>query len=389
LSPNHEEKIKESLDTLTLPDPLELMGLEFKKVAIIGVGLIGGSIGLRMRAMDYPGMIIGYDLPEVLDEALMRGAIDRGVGDLSEAVADADLIVLAMTVDQIVRLLPTVLRQARQGAVVTDSGPSKVDLDKIAAETPDCRAIYVGGHPMAGSNRQGITNAHAEMFVSAYWLLCPHEDTPKESLDSLKWWVRTLGAYPIGLDAVTHDRIMAMTTHMPFVLSLALSDFVSEHSADIPLLQKLATGNFQMMTSTAALPLEMWEAVIESNRENLVKALDDFRKALKECEELVRTGRLATLWQRAHSFHQRLARERPGDWDAQTELSVIAPDRPGTIARIAGLLAGHGINIRDIGLLHVRERVGGVLRVTLESRADVHSAIQVLNDHGFKASVKR
>jgi prephenate dehydrogenase len=344
---------------------------------------------LRMRAMDYPGMIIGYDLPEVLDEAVRRGAIDRGVGDLSEAVADADLVVLAMTVDQIARLLPTVLRQARQGAVVTDSGPAKAELDKIAEETPERRAVYIGGHPMAGSNRQGITNAHAEMFVSAYWLLCPHEDAPKESLDALKWWVRTLGAYPIGLDAATHDQIMAMTTHMPFVISLALSDFVAQRSADLPLLQKLATGNFQTMTSTAALPLEMWEAVIESNRENLIKALADFRKVLNECDELVRTGRLAALWQRAHSFQHRLARERPGDWDAQTELSVIAPDRPGTIARISGLLAGHGINIRDIGLLHVRERVGGVLRVTLESRSDVHSAIQVLNDHGFKASVKR
>ena len=313
MSLNQEDQVKDSLDTLTLPDPLELMGIEFKKVTIIGVGLIGGSIGLRMRAMDYPGTIIGYDLPDVLDEAVMRGAIDRGVGDLSEAVADADLIILAMTVDQIAGMLPTVLRQARQGAVVTDSGPAKAELKRIAEETPDKRGVYIGGHPMAGSNRQGVSNAHSEMFVSAYWLLCPDENTPQESLDSLKWWVRTLGAYPIRVDAVTHDKIMAMTTHVPFVISLALSNFVAKRSADLPLLQKLATGNFQMMTSTAALPLGMWEAVIEFNRENLVTALEDFRKALNECDELVRTGRLATLWQRAHSFQHRLARERPGD----------------------------------------------------------------------------
>ena len=374
---------------MTLPDPLELMGVEFKKVALIGVGLIGGSIGLRMRAMDYPGTIIGYDLPEVLDEAVMRGAIDHGVGDLSEAVADADLIVLAMTVDQIAGLLPTVLRQARVGAVVTDTGPAKAELLRIAEATEDGRAVYIGGHPMAGSKHQGISNSHAELFVSAYWLLCAPEGTPSKPLNSLKWWVRTLGAYPIGIEAEVHDKIIAMTTHMPFVLALALSNYIADNTSEMPLLQKLACGNFQTMTSMAALPLGMWEAVIEYNRENLADALSEFRKALDECDELVRTGRLSNLWQRAHSFQHKLARERPGDWEAHSELSVIVPDRPGTIARISGLLASHGINIRDIGLLHIRERVGGVLRVTLESRTDVHSAIQVLHDHGFKATVKR
>ncbi|MCC6476054.1 prephenate dehydrogenase/arogenate dehydrogenase family protein, partial [bacterium] len=136
---------------MSLPDTLDLLHADFRKAAILGVGLIGGSVGLRMKKMDYPATIVGYDRQEVLDEAIMRGAIDQGVGDISEAVVGADLIVLAMSVEEVERVLPTVLRTAKAGAVVTDTAGAKKALCELAQSLENPSATYVGGHPLAGS----------------------------------------------------------------------------------------------------------------------------------------------------------------------------------------------------------------------------------------------
>jgi prephenate dehydrogenase len=383
-----QENISESLDTLTLPSPLELMTGEFPHTAIIGVGLMGGSIGLRTKAMVHVGLVVGHDLPEVLDEALQRGAIDRGVGDLAEAVADADLVVLAVPLEEAVKLLPTVLRIASAEAVVTDTCPVKAELMQLARQTDNARATYVGGHPLAGSERQGIANADANLFESAYWLLTPRAETPPAVRESLSWWVRMLGAYPIVLEPELHDRIMAVTSHVPFVVALALSLWVARQSGEQPLHAKLATGNFQSMTASAGLPLAVWESVVRVNQTEVEKALREFAAVMEECAAGLRAGKIGELWQQAHAFQRRLSRERPGDWDANCELVVTTPDRPGAIAQIAGLLAAHNIGIRDIHMIYVRERRGGTMCVVLHSRVEARRAMDILLLNGFSVRMK-
>ena len=187
------------------------------------------------------------------------------------------------------------------------------------------------------------------------------------------------------LPADVHDRIVASTTHMPLIFALALTDWLANESRDLPLLQKIATGHFQAMTAMASLPLGAWESVLAANHQQTLDALRKFRKHFDEIEAAFLSGKLEEVWQRAYSFQRKLGRERPGDWDSQSELTVIVPDRPGVLAAIAGLLAEHEINIRDIGVLHSRERQGGMLRVTLESMADSRNAIQILKMHGYTA----
>jgi len=368
-----------------LPDPLELLQTDFRKIALLGVGLIGGSIGLKLKAMDYAGTIVGYDRSEVLEEALMRGAIDQGAGDIAEAIAGADLIVMAMAADEVGKMLPTILRTAAPHAVVTDTAGAKSQVLAAARSVTDAKAVFIGGHPLAGSLRQGISNAHPELFASAYWILTPDEQVPNENLTALKWWIRMLGAHPIIINADIHDRIIASTTHRPLVFALALTDWLATQSRDLSFVQKLATGHFQSMTAMSSLPLQAWESVLAANRDQTLAALASFRAHFDEIEALFKSGKLDEVWQRAYSFQRKLARERPGDWDSQSELTVIVSDKPGSLANVAGLLAEHGINIRDIGVLHSRERQGGLLRVSLESLTDARNAIQILQIHGYTA----
>lgn len=383
-----QEQNAVELETLTLPSPLVQMEAEFKRTAIIGVGLVGGSIGLRMKQMEYGGFIVGHDRIEVLDEALAKGAIDECAQDLSQAILNADLIVLATPVDVTLTLLPKVLNAAKPGAIVTDTAPTKRELADAARGVTETKAIYIGGHPLSGSKRRGIANADATLFDSAYWILAPTETTPPAVRESLSWWVRMLGSYPLITTPEQHDQMVAMTTHVPFVIALVLSQWVAKRCAKEPLLQKLATGNFQSLTSQAALPFEMWGAVIDTNREQIERAVAEFREMLDEGARKLSNGQLPEIWHEAHLFQKKLARERPGDWDANCDLVVTASDRPGSIARIAGLLAAAEINIRDIAVLYVREGKGGTLRVGLETRGDVRRALDLLNDHGFSARLK-
>jgi prephenate dehydrogenase len=142
------------------------------------------------------------------------------------------------------------------------------------------------------------------------------------------------------------------------------------------------------MTSLAGLPLAAWEGVFHSNSGEIETKLDEFRAVLDTCLRDLREGRFEELWQQAHTLQRRLSRERPGDWDANCEITVTAPDRPGTIARIAGLLGQQGIGIRDIHLLHVRERRGGTMRVVVESRADARRAVAILMGEGYRARLR-
>jgi prephenate dehydrogenase len=286
------------------------------------------------------------------------------------------------------KLLPTVLRTGRAEAVVIDTCPVKAELMRIARQTDNARAVYVGGHPLAGSERQGIANADANLFESAYYLLTPHVDTPPAVKESLSWWVRMLGAYPVVLDPELHDRIVAVTSHVPFVVAIALSLWAARQSGEQPLLGKLATGNFQGMTSAAGLPLVVWESALRGNQNEVEKALAEFSAVLEECAARLHAGKLAEAWQLAHSFQRRLSRERPGDWDANCALIVTAPDRPGSIAQIAGLLAAHDIGIRDIHVLYVRERRGGTICVVLQSRAEARRAMDILLLNGFAVRMK-
>jgi prephenate dehydrogenase len=386
-SPHSESTTAEALETFAFADPLESVTSDFDRIALIGVGVIGGSIGLRLKAMEYRGTVVGFDTPDVLREALERGAIDRGVGDISEAVAGADLIVLAVPVIEALGVLPTVIKQAKTGAVITDTCPTKWELERVALATAGA-GYYIGGHPLAGKDRQGIANADPDLFENAYWLLCPRESVPAESRESLTWWVRMLGAYPLALDAHRHDVVASLTTHVPLILALTLSQWLSERSATEPLLSRLASGNFQAMTALAALPPEMWEGVLHSNREIVLSAVREFQRALAEIEIQLGSNSLADIWQGAAEFQRKLSRERPGDWDANCELAVTVPDRPGTLARIASILAHHAINIRDIGLTFVRERRGGNLRVIVETRSDARRALEVLKFEGFSARLK-
>ncbi len=375
-------------ETLALPEVEEWHHGEFERIAIIGVGMVGGSVGLALRESGFHGQITGLDKKEILDEALAVGAIDRAVGDLAEAVPSADLVVIATPILETCKLLPTILRIAHSGAVVSDTGGTKVEVCSLAARTKKARGVFIGGHPLTGTARTGLANASAELFAGAHYVLTPLEKTSWHHLDSMKWWVRQLGASPLVLEPAQHDRLVGVISHLPFLLTLALTEWAGDISATSPILSKLAQGDFREMLRLLDGSYEAWDNLLQTNKEEILKALKRFRRLLENCEAQLREGDLMETFRRAHAFRSQVLRESAGGWDARSELIIMAPDRPGTFARITTLLAEHQISIRDMRVTYVRETLGGNLRLVVATPSQALMALELLRKEGFDVRPK-
>jgi len=382
------DDILSDAQALVEPQVEELSQGEFESIAIIGVGMVGGSIGLALRDFGFHGQRIGLDRRRVLDEALAIGAIDQAVGDLAEAVPRADLVILATPVLETKKLLSTVLRTARPGTVVTDTAGTKAEICALAAETKDARGLFIGGHPLTGTSRRSIANARAELFTNAHYILTPTEKTAEDPLESLKWWIRQLGGIPLVLKPAEHDRLMAAIQHLPLMLALALADGTGDMAHAFPLLCKLAQGDVREMTRLSDASYETWEGILQTNREEILKVSAQFRKTLKNCEAQLKRGDMTAGFQAAHAFRRQLLRNHAGLWDARCELIITAPDRPGIFARITSLLADREISIRDLRVVYMQEATGGTLSLLVASPAEAALALDLLKNEGFDVRLR-
>lgn len=280
----------------------------FRRVAIVGVGLIGGSIGLAIRRRLRQARVVGIDRPAVLRVARRRGAVHEGTGSLARGLAGADLVVLALPVDEILKALPRVARLAGPDAIVTDVGSTKEEIVR-AARRLGLAARFVGGHPMAGSERSGIDSADASIVPGAPWILCPAR--PRAGAGGggaearVAALVERLGAHPVRLDPRVHDAAMARLSHLPQLASVALINAAAGSPAGRFL--GLSGPAFRQMSRLASSPPALWDGILRSNRRAAERALDDFVRELKRLRAALGKG-LSPHFRRAARARARLTR---------------------------------------------------------------------------------
>ncbi len=264
----------------------------FGTVAIVGVGLIGGSLGMALKGRRLAHRVIGIGRSaERLDKAVALGAIDAGTTEMARGVAEADVVVLCTTVGHIVETLPDVLEAVRPGAVVSDVGSTKGTIARRAAGV----SFFVGGHPMAGSEQAGVEAATPLLFEEATWAVTPTEETDPGALWTVERLAREVGATTLTLTPDAHDAMLAVTSHLPHVLASSLMRQAAATQGVHPQTQRLTAGSFADGTRVAASPPAIWRDVCLTNREALLTALRGFRAELDELEEAVRTGDAARI----------------------------------------------------------------------------------------------
>jgi len=264
----------------------------FGTVAIVGVGLIGGSLGMALKGRRLAQRVVGIGRSrERLDKAVALGAIDLGMTELARGVAEADMVVLCTTVGHIVETLSGVLETVRPGAVVTDVGSTKGAIARRAAGFP----FFAGGHPMAGSEQTGVEAATPLLFEEATWAVTPVEETDPGALRTVERLAREVGATTLTLTPDAHDAMLAVTSHLPHVLASSLMRQAAATQRVHPQTQRLTAGSFADGTRVAASPPAIWRDVCLTNREALLAALHGFRVELDELEKAVSSGDAARI----------------------------------------------------------------------------------------------
>lgn len=284
----------------------------FGRVAILGLGLMGASLGLALREAAVAEVVAGYDrAPGVAARARERCAITDACASVEGAVGGADLVVLAVPVLAMRDVLAKIAPYLKHGALVTDLGSTKAQVLAWAAASVPGSAHFIGGHPMAGAERSGVEAALPALYRGCVWCLTPAPETPSEALAVLIRMAERLGARPLVLDAEAHDDAVAAISHLPLLAAVALTTVAADR-ADWGLAQRLAAGGFRDTTRVAAGDPRMARDICLTNREPLLAALDAYLAELRALRLLIAAGdaavearfaqaqRIRTDWTGAH-----------------------------------------------------------------------------------------
>jgi len=345
-----------------------------RTLGIIGVGLIGGSVGLAAR--DAGWEVVGVDSPDVLEEATQSGAILRA-STLNE-VREADLVVLAAPISKVtalvVDLIPT-------NALITDVASAKSAIVRTA-EGQGLR--FVGGHPMAGSQLSGVANARANLFNGARYFLTPTGHTDPEDYREVSVFVRELGAVPTAVDPEKHDLLMAALSHLPHLMAAALLKVASDIS---PEALSFAGPSFRDLTRVGASNPELWSDILAENAPALGEALGAFAGAMAQLGSEIKDREvMEDRFRKAREAYDALGGilvERSGE---NVEVAIPVENRPGVFAEVTTLMGSNNINILDLYVRHSNtERAALVL--TLDA-GDAPEARELLREAGFWAEIQ-
>lgn len=352
------------------------------RVAVIGTGLIGGSIGFALAGLGHD--VVGFDRDhERLDRARELGAVGSVAADLEGAARGADLAFVALPVGAIAEAVAPLLDAGVP--LVTDVGSVKAPVvAEVARRCPGGAARFIGGHPMAGSEQDGIDGAHADLFVGAAWVLTPTPDTAEDAYTVLSGLLRDLQAEVVAVTPEDHDVLVSFVSHVPQLAASTLMDVATTHEARHGALLRLAAGGFRDMTRIAASQPTLWLDILTSNRDAVLGALDAYLSGLQQARDIVAAGdrdALRALLDRARAARRSL----PVGISMATklvELRIPVPDRPGVLAEVTTLAGRLGVNVSDVEIAHSKEGGAGVL-VLIVAADDAHGFESGLHELGY------
>jgi prephenate dehydrogenase len=356
------------------------------RLPTVGTGLIGASVG---RAAKKAGIdrVAGWD-PDgaTLAIAATRGAVDVAAPELEEALAGAEVAVVAAPVAVLVQQITASLEGSPEGCVVTDVGSTKAAVCGAVGD----RVRFIGGHPLCGSEARGPEHASGELFQGATWFLTPVAETDPARYRTLHGLVASLGAIPTAVDPAAHDRLLALTSHLPHALANLLLNQAGSSRVDGHEALSAAGGSLKDMTRVAGANPRIWVDIFVENAEALGAALGEHRRRVEELERALAhgdAGFLARWIGEAAGNRRRLLEQSYDDAGALQRLTVHVSDRPGVFAGITQALAADGINIEDFDVHHMSPERGGTLEILVGGEEEAERAGRLLEAQGYSVIV--
>jgi prephenate dehydrogenase len=352
------------------------------RIAVLGVGLIGGSIGLAARERAGAEVVGWGPRRPTLEAALELGAVDRVAESVEEAVAGADVVFACAPVELLPDLVAQALAAAAPDTAVTDAGSTKRHLVEAIDDER-----FIGGHPIAGAETAGVENARADLFDGAAWYLTPRPNTSGILFERVHRLIVAFGARPSAIEAQTHDRMLAAVSHLPHVLANVL---VTQAASDVAHGEPLPrTGpSFRDVTRVAGANSDIWTGIYLSNRDAIAFEVDAVIGRLSAVADWLRSADAGSLrtWNDAAREDRRRLLESGGRGPV-TELRLSVPNRPGIVAQVALALGKAGVNIADMALSPAPDMRSGSMTLWIAGDDDAERAKQLIVELGFPAAV--
>lgn len=352
----------------------------------VGLGLIGGSIAKAMKYYYPDCRILAYARSQTtLDYALSEGIIDEALSGITGQYSTCDYIFLCAPVETNASCLPLLKPFLHEGMILTDVGSTKTDIHRAVTEN-ELNSYFIGGHPMAGSEKTGVQNSKRILLENAYYVLTPTEEVSPRLTEKYRELVSSLKALPLVLTSEEHDFAAAVISHLPHIIASSLVNLVKDSDTEKHTMKTIAAGGFKDITRIASSSPEMWEQICATNRDNLLAVLDRYIDSL----DCIRTSlkaqdkeQLHRLFADSREYRNSISDSTRGPLPKSYSLYCDMVDEAGGIAALATILATNSISIKNIGIVHNREFEEAVLHVEFYEEPALKKAVELLRKYRY------
>jgi prephenate dehydrogenase len=355
-------------------------------IAFIGLGLIGGSIAKGIKREHPKTQIMAYMRSKSrLLKAKEDGIVDVVLDGIGEELKECDLIFLCAPVEYNANYLEQIKPYLKPGAIITDVGSTKTDIHEavIRAGLEHC---FIGGHPMAGSEKTGYENSSVHLLENAYYIITPTALSSEEQINRMVDMGKSIGSIPLVLDYKEHDYVTAAISHLPHIVASSMVNLVKDSDNSQELMRRLSAGGFKDITRIASSSPEMWEQICMTNSNNLslilkryIDSLNDILKVLEAKDNQY----IYQLFETSRDYRNSFSEKATGPIESDYFFTVNMADEVGAISTLAVILASKGISIRNIGINHNREHGEGTLRIAFYDKAAMDNAWKQLEKYHY------
>ncbi|MBI5975433.1 prephenate dehydrogenase [Staphylococcus canis] len=356
-----------------------------QNIFIVGLGLIGGSLASNLKYYHKDVTIAAFDAnPNQLERAGSIGIIDKAIQNYEDGVVDADIIIYATPVQTTIKYLENIhTLKTKPGVIITDTGSTKLSIQKFESALLDHNIHLIGGHPMAGSHKSGVLNSKKHLFENAYYILVYQLPENRPAYERILQLLSCTQAKFINLTADEHDFITSIVSHVPHILASHLVQLNAKHNNHNALIKTLSAGGFRDITRIASSSPDMWKDISFENKTHIINVLEELQQQIAltiDALESDQHSQVFNLFKEAKDYRDDLPMNRQGAVLSTFDLYVDIPDEAGMISTITTILSNHRISISNLKILEIREDIYGALVISFKSASDREKAIVALSD---------
>lgn len=355
-------------------------------ISIIGLGLIGGSLAKAFRQQNASINIYAVDnCAHSLKLSEDEGVINMGFSECCSEIWNSDIIFICTPIKKAIEFIGQLSEKINENCILTDVASTKGEICNYI-ESLEKPPIFIGGHPMAGTEKSGYSNSFAHLFQNAYYVLTPTKSTSESALSALEALLRSIGAIPIIVSPEKHDLVTGCISHVPHIIASTLVT-LAKKQRNSELIKLLAAGGFKDITRIASSNPTMWENVVLSNSGIIIELLEEFKKIIDDNISNISNSNnleIYNFFDNAKHFRDSFSTTSVSIIPKSFELTVDIEDKPGIIGKIATLLGNNGINIKNINVSNSREFEQGCLKITLSDQNNTDMAYKILSDYSYK-----